>query len=81
MTVDLHLSQGHMYDNLYLLHIIRDYEFGIYENISADILMHSPHAMKAFITHDPDTTCLHESMCGPDWEVYFHDTSQDIAEL
>ena len=81
ITAALLLTQGRKYDNSYLINIFLDNDFEIHEKIPSDVLMHSPHAMKASATHNPDTPCLHEVICGPDREVYLQTPSQDIYEL
>ena len=64
MTAALLLNQGHKYDNRYLLNLLLDHDFSLYENLSADSLMIQPHAMKASATVDSDYQRLHGEMHG-----------------
>jgi hypothetical protein len=63
MLSALMLTSGHTYDNHYLLNLLLDHGFGLYDNLGADTLMcYPPHAMKASTTADPDPPCLHKAM-------------------
>jgi hypothetical protein len=47
MVSALMLTSGQAYDNRYLLNLLLDRDFGLYENIGANTLMCHPQAMKA----------------------------------
>ena len=64
LTSYLLLSQGQSYNNRYLLNLLLDQEFGLYENLLSNTLMLAPYALKVSATHDPDTPRLHEAMGG-----------------
>ena len=64
MTAALLFTQGHTYNNSYLLNLLLDHDFGLYEKLFADSLMIHPHTMKASATVDPDSPRLHEAMHG-----------------
>jgi hypothetical protein len=60
MAGALLLSQtGQAYDSCYLLNLLLDHDFGLYENLGPDTLMLAPHAMKASTTPDPRTPRIH----------------------
>jgi hypothetical protein len=81
MVGALLLTQGQSYNNRYLLNLLLDHEFGLYENLSPNALMMSPHAMKASATHDPDTPRLHEAMRGEHRDEFLAAMGKEIAEL
>jgi hypothetical protein len=81
MVGALLLTQGQAYDNRYLLNLLLDHDFGLYENLSPNSLMMAPHAMKASTTHDPDTPRLHEAMRGEHRDEFLAAMGKEIAEL
>jgi histone deacetylase 1/2 len=81
MVGALLLTQGQAYDNRYLLNLLLDHDFGLYENLSPNSLMMAPHAMKASATHDPDTPRLHEAMRGEHRDEFLAAMGKEIAEL
>ena len=81
MTAALILTQGHTYDNSYLLNLLLDHNFGQYENLYADSLMLHPHAMKASATVDPDSQRLDEEMYGKQREDLLKATGKETSEL
>ena len=64
MVSALLLSNGHSYDNRYLLNHPLTPDFWLYKNLGADTLGNHPHEMKASMTHNSDTNRLHEPMSG-----------------
>ena len=62
MVYALMLSSVQSYYNQYLLNLLITSYFGLYETLGAYMLGNQPHAMKAPLTHDPYTPCLHEAM-------------------
>ena len=81
MVGALLLTQGQRYDNRYLLNLLLDHDFGLYDNLSPNSLMMAPHAMKASATHDPDTPRLHEAMRGEHRDEFLAAMGKEIAEL
>ena len=81
MTAAILLTQGHTYDNRYLLNLLLDHDFGLYENLSAESLMLHPHAMKASATSDPYSPRLHEAMHGKHREDFLKAMGKEISEL
>jgi hypothetical protein len=81
MVGALLLTQGQAYDNRYLLNLLLDHDFGLYENLSPNSLMMAPHAMKASSGHDPDTPRLHEAMRGEHRDEFLTAMGKEIAEL
>ena len=55
MVSALTLYSGQSYDNLYLLNFLLASDFGLYENLGADMFGNHPHTMKVSMTHYPDT--------------------------
>ena len=64
MVSELVLSSGKSYDNQYLLKLFLTLDFGLYKNLGSSILGNYPHAMKASMTHYPDTPWFHEVISG-----------------
>jgi hypothetical protein len=81
MVGALLLTQGQAYDTRYLLNLLLDHEFRLYENLSPNSLMMAPHAIKASTTHDPATPRLHEAMQGKHLEKFFSAMGKEISEL
>ena len=81
MTSALLLTQGHTYNNRYLLNLLLDHDFGLYKNMSAESLMLHPHTMKALATVDPDSPRLHEAMHGEHREDLLKATGKEISEI
>jgi hypothetical protein len=81
MVGALLLTQGQAYDNRYLLNLLLDHDFGLYENLSPNSFMLAPHAMKASATHDPDTPRLHEAMRGDHRDEFLTAMGKEISEL
>jgi hypothetical protein len=81
MISALMLTSGQAYDNRYLLNLLLDRDFGLYENLGADTLMRHPQAMKASSTHDPDSPRLHEAMRGEHREEFLMAMGKEIQEL
>ena len=75
------LTSGQAYDNRYLLNLLLDRDFGLYENIGANTLMCHPQAMKASTSYDPDSPRLHEAMRGEHREDFLVAMGKEIAEL
>jgi hypothetical protein len=81
MISALMLTNGQAYNNRYLLNLLLDQDFGLYENLEADTLMCHPHAMKASTSHDPDSLRLHEAMSGEHREDFLVAMGKEIEEL
>ena len=82
MVGALLLTQGQAYDHSrYLLNLLLDNEFGLYENLAPNTLMLAPHAMKASATVDPDTPRLHEAMRGDHRDDFLTAMGEEIAAL
>jgi len=81
MVSALLLTSGQAYDNRYLLNLLLDRDFGLYDNLLANTLMSHPHAMKASTTPDPDSPRLHEAMSGEHREEFLIAMSKEIEEL
>jgi hypothetical protein len=81
MVGALLLSQGQSYDSRYLLNLLLDNDYGLYENLAPNSLMMAPHAMKESATHDPDTPRLHEAMRGENRDEFLVAMSEEIAAL
>jgi hypothetical protein len=81
MVSALLLTWGQAYDNRYLLNLLLDHDFGLYENLSPNSLMMAPHAMKALSTHDPDSPRLHEAMHSKHRDKFSSTMGKEIAEL
>ena len=64
MVGALLITQGQAYYIRYFLNLLLDPNFGIYKNMFPNSLMMAPHAMEVSVTHNPDTPCLHNDMCG-----------------
>jgi hypothetical protein len=59
-----------------------DHNFGLYENLSpSSSLMMARHAMKASVTHDPDTRRLHKAMHNEHQDKFLATMGKEIAEL
>ena len=56
------LYSGQSYENLYLLNLLLTPDFLLYNNLGAYKLVNHPHAMKASMTHNPDTYRLYEAI-------------------
>jgi hypothetical protein len=80
MVGALLLTQGQSYDTRYLLNLLLDHDFGLYENLTPSLIQ-GPHAMKASSVSDPDTPKLHEAMCGDQRDDFLTAMGQEIAEL
>ena len=70
---------GQSYDNLYLLNLLLTRDFGFYDNLVPYTLGNHPHAMKASMTHNPDTPCLHESISGEHRDDFLTAMGEEIA--
>jgi hypothetical protein len=81
MVGALLLTQGQAYDNRYLLNLLLDNDFGVYENLAPTALLQAPHAMKASPVHDPDTPRLHEAMRGDHRDEFLAAMGEEIAAL
>ena len=81
MVSTLILSIGQSYKNQYLLKLLLKPDFGLYKNLGSDTLGNNPHAMKPSTTHDPDTSCLYETMSGEHREDLLTAIGKDISEL
>jgi hypothetical protein len=81
MVGALLLTQGQAYDSRYLLNLLLDNEFGLYENLAPDTLMLSPHGMKASSAVDPDTPRLHEAMRGDHRDDFLTAMGEEISAL
>jgi hypothetical protein len=81
MVGALLVTQVQAYDNRYLLNLLLDHDFGLYENQSPTSLMMVPHAMKASSTHDPSSPRLHEAMRSKDQDEFLIAMGKEIAEL
>jgi hypothetical protein len=81
MVSALFLTSGQAYDNRYLLNLLLDRDFGLYDNLLANTLLCHPHAMKASTTPDPDSPRLHEAMSGEHREEFLAAMSKEIEEL
>ncbi len=81
MVSALLLTSGQAYDNRYLLNLLLDRDFGLYDNLSANALMCHPQAMKASPTSDPDSPRLHDAMSGEHREDFLVAMSKEIEEL
>ena len=81
MVYVLALSNGQSYYNLYLCNLLLTPDFGLYENLGADVLGYHPQSMKASITHDPNTTQFHEAMSGEHQYSFLSAMGKEISEL
>ena len=81
MTAALLLNQGHKYDNRYLLNLLLDHDFSLYENLSADSLMIHLHVMKASATGNPESPRLHGAMHGEHREDFLKAMEKEISKL
>jgi hypothetical protein len=81
MVCALLLTRGQAYDSRYLLNLLLDNDFGLYENLGPTTLMLAPQAMKASATHDPDTPRLHEAMRGDNRDEFLSAMGEEIAAL
>jgi hypothetical protein len=81
MVGALLLTQGQAYDTRYLLNLLLDHDFGLYENLSPNSLLLAPHAMKASAVHDPDSPRLHEAMRGDHRDEFLSAMGKEISEL
>ena len=75
------LTSEQSYDNRYLLNLLLDRDFGLYQSLGANALMSHPHAMKASTSHDPDSPRLHEAMRGEHHEDFLVAMGKEIEEL
>jgi hypothetical protein len=80
MVGALLLTQGQSYDTRYLLNLLLDHDFGLYENLTPSLIQ-GPHAMKASSVSDPDTPKLHDAMRGDQRDDFLTAMGQEIAEL
>jgi hypothetical protein len=81
MVGALLLAQVQAYGNCYLLNLLLDHDFGLYENLSPNSLMLAPHAMKASATHNPDSPRLHEAMQGKHHGAFLAAMRKEISKL
>jgi hypothetical protein len=81
MTGALLLTQGQAYNNPFVLNLRLDHGFDLYKNLGPTSLLMHPHAMKASVTHDPDTPHLHEAMQGEHREECLIAMGKEISEL
>ena len=81
MTAALIFTQGHTYENCYLLNLLLDHYFGLYENLSSDSLVLHPHSMKASATVNPDSPRLHKAMHGKHREGFLKAMGKEISKL
>ena len=81
ITAALLLTQGNTYNNHYLLNLLLDHNFGLYENLSVDSLMLHPHAMKASATVNPDSPLLREAMHSKHREDLLETIRKEISKL
>jgi hypothetical protein len=81
MVGALLLTRGHAYDNRYLLNLLLDNHFGVYENLSSTSLLLDPLAMKALPVFDPDTPHLHKAMRGDHHNEFLAAMAEEIAAL
>jgi hypothetical protein len=81
MVGALLLTQGQAYDNCYLLSLLLDHDFGLYENLSPKSLMLAPHAVKASATHDPNSPRLHDAMQGEHRDDFLAAMGKEISKL
>ena len=65
------LFSGQSYENWYLLNLLLTPDFELYKNLVADELGNHPYSMKASMTHNPDTSPLHEEMSDEHWDDFF----------
>ena len=72
--------QGRAYDNRYLLNLLLDQDFGLYDNLGPSSLLMSPSALSGS-TADPDTPRLHEAMRSEHREEFLHAMGKEIADL
>jgi hypothetical protein len=80
MTGALLLTQGQAYNNRFLLNLLLGHDFGLYKNFGPTSLLMHPHAMKASVTHDPNTPRLHEAMLLKD-EIAFSGSPCSLTVL
>jgi hypothetical protein len=81
MAGALLLTQGQAYDSRYLLNLLLDHEFGLYDNLSPNLLVLAPHAMKASAAHDLDTPRLHKAMHSGNRDEFLATMGKEIAKL
>jgi hypothetical protein len=74
-------TQGQAYDSKYLLNILLDNNFRIYENLGPNTLILAPHATKDSATHDPDTPRLHETMHSDNCDKFLSAMGEESAVL
>jgi hypothetical protein len=81
MVGALLLMPGQAYYTRYLLNLLLDHDFGLYKNLSPNLLLLAPYAMKALAVHDPDSPRLHEAMQGDHRDEFLAAMGKEISEL
>ena len=74
----LSLYQGRAYDSRYLLNLLLDHEFGLFNGLNPGF---SPWLMKAAYGTDPDQPSLHEAMRGEHREDFLAAMTKEISAL
>ena len=65
----------------YLIALLLDPHFGVFDNLPINMFAENPHFMKAGATKDPDTPDLKEALASPHREEFLSAMEVEIKEL
>ena len=81
MSHSLNIFKSHKYQMQYILNLLIDPDYGVFDNIPLNAFTYYPHIKKAAAKNDPDTPTIKEALFGPHRDKFLEAMSQEIEEL